>query len=145
MNEWEQRITDTLQRDPHSVSNGIHLVSATADHVRLQMTIRPESRNIYGMTHGGALFALADDAAGTAAHTDGRTHVTQNATLHFLRNQPEGVLTAEAVVRHRGGSTCLVDVDLRNTDGVLLASGSFSYFCVDKTRLEREAAARSKN
>ena len=84
------------------------------------------------MVHGGALYTMADDAAGAAAHTDGRHYVTQNGNLHFLKNQGSGTIRAEGRIRRRGQATCLAVVDITNEGGELLATGDFSYFCVDK-------------
>ena len=109
------------------------LAELTPDRAITSLTIRPEVRNPYGMAHGGALYTLADNAAGFAAHTDGRAYVTQSSNLYFLRNQAEGVIRAEAKVRRRGRTTCLVEVDITGEDGALLASGTFVYFCVDQT------------
>ena len=107
-----------------------------------RLEIRPESLNPYGMVHGGALYTMADDAAGSAAHSDGRYYVTQSGELHFLRNQPNGVLRAVGVVRHRGKSTVLVQVDITNEDGTLLATGEFSLFCVNKSTMDQKAPAQ---
>ena len=101
------------------------------DHAVFRLTIRPESKNPYGMVHGGAIYTMADNATGAAAHTDGRSYVTQTSSLHFLRNQPEGDILADARVRHRGRSTCLVTVDILGEDKTLLATGEFTFFCVD--------------
>ena len=38
----------------------------------------------------------------------------------------------EARVIHRGRSTSLIHVDIRDAEGVILATGDFSYFCVDQ-------------
>ena len=84
------------------------------------------------MVHGGAIYTLADNATGTAAHTDGRYYVTQTSALHFLRNQSEGTVRATATVRHRGRSTVLTAVDITGDDGKLIATGEFTFFCVDK-------------
>lgn len=103
------------------------------------MEIRPENRNQYGMAHGGALYTLADDAAGTAAYSDGRNYVTQSGELHFLNNRARGVLRATGTVCHRGRSTVLVNVEVTDEAGVLLAAGTFSYFCVDRKRMAERA------
>ena len=42
------------------------------DYAVCKLDIRPECLNPFGMVHGGALCTLADNAAGMAAHTDGR-------------------------------------------------------------------------
>ena len=102
------------------------------DRAVYRLDIRPESLNPYGMVHGGALYTMADDAAGSAAHTDGRHYVTQNGSLHFLKNQGSGTIRAEGRVRRRGKATCLVEVDITNESGELLATGQFSYFCIDQ-------------
>lgn len=116
--------------------NFMTLESLEDDRVVYRLEIRPESRNPYGMVHGGALYTLADDAAGTAAHTDGRHYVTQSGQLHFLNNRPSGVIRATGTVRHRGRSTVLAVVDITAEDGTLLATGEFSFFCVDRRRME---------
>ena len=114
------------------VYNHIEMVLMEEDHAVFRLTIRPESKNSYGMVHGGAIYTMADNATGAAAHTDGRSYVTQTSSLHFLRNQPEGDILADARVRHRGRSTCLVTVDILGEDKTLLATGEFTFFCVDE-------------
>ena len=96
---------------------------------------RSGRRAVFGMVHGGALYTLADNAAGSAVHTDGRSYVTQDGGLHFLRNQAEGVVRATGTVRHRGRSTALVSVEVTGEDGTVLAMGDFSFFCVDRSRM----------
>ena len=110
--------------------NHIEMVQIEPDHAVFRLNIRPESKNSYGMVHGGAIYAMADNATGFAAHTDGRNYVTQTSALHFLRNQPEGEIQADARVRHRGRNTCLVAVDILGEDETLLATGEFTFFCV---------------
>ena len=119
--------------------NFIRLESAEADCAVYRLDIRPESRNPFGMVHGGALYTLADDAAGGAAHSDGRHYVTQHGNLHFLDNRAHGTIRAAGRVRHRGRSTVLVDVEITDESGSLLATGAFSYFCVDRKRMEERA------
>lgn len=124
--------------------NFIRLESAEADCAVYRLDIRPESRNPFGMVHGGALYTLADDAAGGAAHSDGRHYVTQHGDLHFLDNRAHGTIRAAGRVRHRGRSTVLVDVEITDESGALLATGAFSYFCVDRKRMEERARETKK-
>lgn len=119
--------------------NFIRLEAVEPDQAVYTLEIRPESRNPYGMAHGGALYTLADDAAGAAAHSDGRHYVTQSGNLHFLDNRAHGAVRAEGRVRHRGRSTVLVDVDITAQDGTLLATGTFTYFHVDRGRMAERA------
>lgn len=131
MNELEAQARSRLGRNAFMLYNHMELESLEQDRAIFRLDIRPESRNPFGMVHGGALYTLADNAAGTAAHTDGRAYVTQTSSLHFLRNQEAGTVRAEGRVRHRGRSTCLTEVDITGEGGVLLATGAFTFFCVN--------------
>ena len=131
MNEREIQTEDLMRGNAFMFHNYIEMESAERDKAVFKLVIRPESKNPYGIVHGGAIYTMADNAAGAVAHSDGRYYVTQTSSLHFLRNQAEGVVRAEARIRHRGKSTCLVDVDITGEGNILLATGHFTYFCVD--------------
>lgn len=95
--------------------------------------MRQESKNSRGVAHGGLLFSMGDTAAGHAARTDGRHYVTQTATIHFIRNVGVGhTIHADASIRHRGHATCLVDVRFTDETDRLLASGDYTFFCIDE-------------
>ena len=137
MEDLEKLRLETLKLGANAFTdhNFIRLESAEADCAVYRLDIRPESRNPFGMVHGGALYTLADDAAGGAAHSDGRHYVTQHGDLHFLDNRAHGTIRAAGRVRHRGRSTVLVAVDITDEAGTTLATGTFSYFCVDAKRM----------
>ena len=140
MNNLYDRIRERLEGNSYMNHNFMELEFLEPDHAVFKLEIRQESRNTFGMVHGGALYSLADNATGSAAHTDGRHYVTQNGSLNFLSNQPAGTIRADARVRHRGGTTCLIDVDITGEGGKLLATGSFTYFCINRGRIEEKAA-----
>ena len=125
--------------------NHIELVDMGVDHAVFRLKIHPESKNSFGMVHGGAIYAMADNAAGFAAHTDGRHYVTQSSSMNFFSNQAEGEIRATAYVRHRGRSISLAVVDITGEGGKLIAAGEFSYFCVDKSLLDAKAAKAEEN
>lgn len=139
MNELQAKTKERLESNSFMNHNYMELEFLEPDHAVFKLEIREESRNTFGMVHGGALYSLADNATGCAAHTDGRHYVTQGSSFNFLRNQPEGTIYADAKVRHRGGTTCLIDVEITGDGGKLLASGSFTYFCVDRSKIEAKA------
>lgn len=132
-----EKIDKRLEKNAFCNVNHIRLESVERDRAVFALTVREESTNPYGMIHGGALYTMADDATGVAAHTDGRSYVTQEGSLHFLRNQRQGTVRAEARVRHRGRATVLLDVDITGEDGTLLATGQFTYFCIDPDRMAK--------
>ena len=125
--EMTEQQKDALRRNTFSHYNFFELEQASLDYAVYKLEIRPESRNSYGMVHGGALYSMADNAAGTAAHSDGRHYVTQTGSLNFLDNRPSGIIRAAARVVRRGDSTVFVNVEITGEDGGLLATGSFVF------------------
>lgn len=121
-----------LRDNQFTLQNNIRLESAEPDCASFSLQIQPASCNSYGQVHGGAIYTMADNAAGVAAMSDGRFYVTQAGTLHFLRNQSSGTILASAQVRHRGKSLCLVEVSITGENGHLLATGEFTFFCLDQ-------------
>ena len=140
MNELEQQAMERLNRNAFMKHNYIEMESVEPDRAVFRLNIRPESCNPYGLVHGGAIYSLADNATGAAVHTDGRFYVTQTSAMHFLHNQSHGVVRAEAYIRHRGKSSCLVDVDITGEGGKLIATGEFTFFCVDPDLMEQKRA-----
>ena len=141
MEDLEKLRLKTLRLGTNAFTNHnfIRLESVEPDTAVYRLDIAPESRNPYGMVHGGAMYTLADDAAGAAAHTDGRHYVTQSGDLHFLDNRAHGAIRATGRVRHRGRSTVLVAVEITDEAGALLASGEFVYFHVNISRMAERA------
>ena len=139
-----QNTDQRMRKNAFMLHNHIEMESVDKDRAVFKLDIRPESCNPYGMVHGGAIYTLADNATGTAAHSDGRYYVTQTSALHFLRNQSRGTVRATAWVRHRGKSTVLTSVDITGEDGKLLGTGEFTFFCVDKSLMDQKVAAEQK-
>ena len=124
--EWKRE----LPGNPFMEHNFVRPAGASDGKAVCVLTARPESLNVYGYIHGGAIYTLADNAAGYAAHTDGRAYVTQNSNLHFLSNRGAGKLIGKARVIHRGRKTCLIQVEITADDGKLIATGDFTFFHV---------------
>lgn len=122
-----------------AVFNHLELEHVEPDYAVFRLDIRPESKNPYGFVHGGMLAGMADNAAGYAAHTDGRAYVTLSSHINYIHNQAGGTIRAEGRVLHRGKTTCVARADIRGEDGALLATGELVYFCVDAEELERRA------
>lgn len=124
-----------LSLNRFTIYNFIDLSVLEKDRAECRLTLRPESTNPLGMLHGGALYTMADSTAGSAAHSDGRIYVTQNSSMNYLSNIKEGTAIAVGTVVHRGKTTCLVNVDITSeATGKLLATGSFTFFCVGEDR-----------
>ncbi|MBM6926084.1 PaaI family thioesterase [Pseudoflavonifractor phocaeensis] len=113
-----------------AIHNGIQARSTGENTAQAALEMGPDSLNPYGLLHGGAYYTLADCACGTACRNDGRKYVTLHGGIDFIRSAQSGTITASAVVRHRGHTTCQVSVEITDQAGVLLATGNFTFFCI---------------
>ncbi len=140
----KEKSLEVNRHNPFVQLIGVEIAEVGPDRSLLRLELRPEMLNPHGLVHGGALFTLADNAAGCASSTDGRTYVTQGGDIHFLHTQASGAVWAEALVKHRGRSTVLVEVTLTGEGGRLLATASFTYFCVDGSEIARNSPAAAR-
>jgi acyl-CoA thioesterase len=136
---FERKAEELSKVNAFAAFNHLELEHVEPDYAVFKLQIQPESKNPYGYVHGGMLAGMADNAAGYAAHSDGRAYVTLSCSLNYMRNQAGGVIRAEGRVLHRGKTTCVTHVDIRGEDGKLLATGELVYFCVDLEEYEKRA------
>lgn len=128
-----------LGQNPFLNKNHILVKEVCRDRAVLELTAQEDSLNPLGTVHGGALFTMADSAAGTAARSTGKTYVTMSSNFTYLRSGLLGdVIRAEGRVRRRGQTTCYVDVDVTNGREELLATGNFIFFRVDENKLPKK-------
>ncbi|MGH9036135.1 MAG: PaaI family thioesterase [Acidimicrobiia bacterium] len=127
-------MTDTVQAAqtaaihqamPFTQHLGVQICAYDADEVRATMAWAPELCTSGGTLHGGALMALADSLGAAVALVnlpEGATGTaTISSTTNFLRTIRGGTVHASARPLHRGRTTIVVDTELRDDDGRLVA------------------------
>jgi len=60
------------------------------------------------------------------------TLLTVEMKINYLKSVKEGDIIAEAKVVHKGKRTALGDVEVRNSDGELVAKGLATYMIIQK-------------
>ena len=123
-----------MKTNPFARFMGITLTQIREGYAAAEMKGRPELDNPVGYCHGGALFTLADVAAGTAAISFGRHAVTVSADYHFLKaGCGEGVFIAEARSVHCGRQTIVLQVEIKEKGKEeLLGTACFTYHRLDR-------------
>ncbi|GAB3517324.1 hydroxyphenylacetyl-CoA thioesterase PaaI [Arthrobacter monumenti] len=119
-----------LANDPASDWMGIEVVELSAGHATIQMMLRQEMLNGFGIAHGGMLFAFADSAFALACNhinDDGELAdpstitVASGVDINFLKPaKPGQLLTADAHQRHQAGRSGIYDIQIL-ADGVVVA------------------------
>ena len=104
---------------------GIKIVEITPDRVLAELVAREDLNNRFGIMHGGAIIALADNCGGTAASAnlkDGQTTTTIESKTNFFAAVPIGdVAKAECTALHKGRTTMVWQTRITRNDGKLCA------------------------
>ncbi|MFC5521026.1 PaaI family thioesterase [Polaromonas jejuensis] len=103
---------------------GVTLMSAEAGQVRLQVVQKTDLNNRRGVIHGGVLATLLDSAMARAARTmEEGLELGGTVDLHVQFMAPAaGTLTATGFVDSQSRSLAFCRGEVRDTDGVLVAT-----------------------
>ena len=106
---------------------GLHPISVEPGVAVFEMQAGPQHANPMGTLHGGVLCDLADAAMGVAHASmleDGETFTTLELKINFLKPVWSGRLVATGRVVKRGRTVGLVECDVRDDQGHLVARAS---------------------
>ena len=115
---------------PHQFSyeNGMLITHAEPGLVRGELTVTENSYNPHGIVHGGALTTLADTAAGCCACSKGGSCVTSGCSMEFLRPANGSEIHCVATPKKMGKSLSVIQAELYNTDGAVVATGTYTFY-----------------
>jgi acyl-CoA thioesterase len=118
------RIVDAMMENDHfSQWLGIVRLEEREGYCRLQMTIRPEMCNGFGIAHGGITYSLADSALAFASNSKGRHALSIETSIsHIQPLQAEDGIIATAEEKSYGNKIAIYEVRIvREEDDVLVA------------------------
>lgn len=120
---------------PFAVALGVELDAVSPDDVRAHLPYRADLCTAGDVLHGGALMAFADSTGALCAYLNlpaaaGTT--TIESKTNFFRAVRSGVVRAHSRPLHVGGSTLVVQTELRDDADRLVAQ-------VTQTQLVRKA------
>jgi acyl-CoA thioesterase len=106
-----------VETEPFARALNMKLITLELGHSVVEMDYVPDQMdNIYQRAHGGALFALIDEAFETAGQTDGTIAVALNVNVTYIVSPEPGTrLRAEA--REVAGTRKTASYEIRVTDG----------------------------
>ncbi len=118
-------ISEKVNReDTFSRRIGVKLVELLPGFARTTLPITEETVNIYQIAHGGAIFSIADQACEAAGNSFGVPAVALQQNIHFLAaGRPGDFLEATANVAHRSNRIGLIEFEVKNQQGLVVAKG----------------------
>ena len=116
-------IYNAVEKEPFAKTMKMKLVELELGYSAIEMIYDPDNmNNIYDRAHGGALFALIDEAFETACQTDGTIAVALNVNVTYVSSPEPGVkLRAEAKQNSQTKKTASYDIKVTDQNGNLIA------------------------
>jgi len=111
-----------MRSDRFAAANGIKLVEVGEGRARTRMRIRPEHLNGARVVQGGAIFTLADLAFAAASSSHGNVALALDVSITYARAVTKGTLTAEAREVALSRKVSVVNVEVRDGKGDLVAA-----------------------
>ena len=111
------------------------LVDVKKGYAKTKIPYSEKLFNANGVIHGGVIFSAADTAVGIALVGMVDRHdtlTTIEMKINYLRPFTGGEIFAEARIIHRGAQTAIGDVDIRDSDGNLVAKAISTYAIITK-------------
>jgi len=102
---------------------GMCLVELEPGHAIVEMVPQDDTTNIFGMTHGGAIFSLIDEAFQLSCNSHGTVAVALNMTVTY--HQPpdrRSILRAESKEIHLSSKTATYEIRVTDENGTLISS-----------------------
>ena len=123
-----------MQKDLFSQWLGIEVIEIREGYSKIQMTLREEMINGFGVIHGGIAFSLADSAFAFACNNRNNLSMALDTSITFTKTiKPGDVLTAEANEIHNGRNTGLYLITITNQKGEQVALFKGTCFRTGKT------------
>jgi acyl-CoA thioesterase len=118
-----QAIFRQVAREPFAQKFGLKLLALEEGYSLVEMRLTQDMENMFGIAHGGALFALIDEAFETASNSHGTVAVALSMTVNYIAPPAAGSkLTAEAKEFSRTRKTANYDIRVQDDRGQLIAA-----------------------
>ena len=109
--EIRNAIFKQVAAEPFAQKFGLQLIDIQEGYAKMEMVFTQDLENMFGMAHGGALFALIDEAFEVASNSHGTMAVALNMSVNYLASPAKGSkLTAEAKEINKAKKTAAYDI-----------------------------------
>lgn len=119
----KRQIIRQVAKEPFTKKFGMQLVDLQEGYAKVTMTFTEDMENIFGMAHGGALFALIDESFEIASNSHGTMAVALNLNVNYISSPAKGsCLTAEAKELNKTKKTATYNIRVTDSRNNLIAS-----------------------
>jgi len=125
--EMEKGIVESLlkrvENEAYARKLGMRLVELEPGRAIVEMTPQKDNMNIFGTTHGGAIFSLIDEAFQASCNSHGTVAVALSVTINY-HQPPDGKskLRAESREVHLSRKTATYEITVTDEKDAMIAS-----------------------
>jgi acyl-CoA thioesterase len=128
-----ENIEAMMSNDLFSKWLGIELLAEGEGYCKLQMYIRPEMCNGFGMAHGGITYSFADSALAFASNSRGQQALSFETSISHIKPLQAGdTIVATATETSLGRKLGIYTVDIENEHGELVAAFKGTVYLKDE-------------
>ncbi len=119
-------VNQMMDKDYFSQWLGITVLEVGEGACKLQMTVRKEMLNGFGIAHGGITYSLADSALAFASNSHGQKSVSVETSISHTQSLKEGdTIIAEAKEEHCSNKIAVYSIKVsREGETVALFKGT---------------------
>jgi acyl-CoA thioesterase len=115
-------IVERAKEEPFARKMNLELIELSDGYSVVEMKFTKDMENIFGMAHGGAIFALIDEAFETASNSHGTVAVALNMNITYTAAASPGArLRATARELNRTTRTATYDIKVTDEKQALIA------------------------
>ena len=116
-------LSESIKRESYAQKMGMRLVELKQGYAIIEMETHEDMENIFGMTHGGAIFSLIDEAFQLSCNSYGTVALALNVNVTYHKS-PERMSTLRAVSEevHRSGKTATYKIRVMDEKENIIAS-----------------------
>lgn len=125
--DYISALTDMVNKSPYASSLGITITHISWGRAQGEVTIGRQHHNAFGGIHGGMYASMVDHLSFFCLFTmlpEDMGATSLDLHTDYLRSCTEGTLFVDAQVVKKGGQISLVEVDITDERGNLMAHGT---------------------
>lgn len=116
MSSPKEIVNTMMAKDYFSQWLGIEILEIKEGSCKLQMTIREDMLNGFGIAHGGITYSFADSALAFASNSHGQKSVSVETSIsHIVSLKANDIIIAEAIEEHCSNKIGVYSVKIYKT------------------------------
>jgi acyl-CoA thioesterase len=126
-------VNTMMSKDYFSQWLGIKVLDTGEGHCKLQLTVRKEMLNGFGIAHGGITYCLSDSALAFASNSRGPQAVSiETSVSHTMKVNEGDTLTAEARELSRSKKIGFYEVIIKNQENKVVSLFKGTVYVTEK-------------